>query len=199
MSEQLSVLEPDRPAPHPIHLIVTDDLQRNRLTVFFRILLVMPHLIWLTLWGIVVSFAIFFAWLVGIFAGRIPDGLHSFIASYLRYQTHVRAYWFLAADPFPAFSGAAGYPIDVAIAPAEKQSRLTIFFRLLLAVPALIVVTLLMYVAEIVAFLAWFYALILGNLHSGLRDVLVYWLRYDVQAFGYLALLTQRYPTFSDD
>ena len=199
MSEQLSVLEPDLPAPHPIHLVVTDDLQRNRLTVFFRILLVIPHLIWLTLWGIVVSFAIFFAWLVGIFAGRIPDGLHGFIASYLRYQTHVRAYWFLAADPFPAFSGAAGYPVDVAIAPPEKQSRLTIFFRLLLAIPALIVVTLLVYVAEIVAFLAWFYALILGNLHSGLRDVLVYWLRYDVQAFGYLALLTQRYPTFSDD
>ena len=199
MSEQLSVLEPDLPAPHPIHLVVTDDLQRNRLTVFFRILLVIPHLIWLTLWGIVVSFAIFFAWVVGIFAGRIPDGLHGFIASYLRYQTHVRAYWFLAADPFPAFSGAAGYPVDVVIAAPEKQSRLTIFFRLLLAIPALIVVTLLMYVAEIVAFLAWFYALILGNLHSGLRDVLVYWLRYDVQAFGYVALLTQRYPTFSDD
>ena len=38
---------------HPIGLIVTDDLRRSRLTVFFRLLLVIPHLIWLTLWGIV--------------------------------------------------------------------------------------------------------------------------------------------------
>ena len=31
MSEQLSVLEADVPAPHPIHLVVTDDLERNPL------------------------------------------------------------------------------------------------------------------------------------------------------------------------
>jgi hypothetical protein len=199
MSEQLTVLEPDAPPPHPIHLVVTDDLRRNRLTVFFRLLLVIPHLFWLLIWGIAVWFAVLAAWFVGIVTGRIPLGLHNFIASYLRYQTHVRAYWFLAADPFPAFSGAPGYPIDVEIAPPEQQSRLKIFFRLLLAIPALIVVSVLQYVAEIVAFFAWFYALFLGTLHSGLRDVIVYWLRYDVQAFAYMTLLTPRYPTFSDE
>ena len=36
---------------HPIQLIVTDDLSRSRLTVFFRLLLVIPHWIWLGLWG----------------------------------------------------------------------------------------------------------------------------------------------------
>ena len=36
----------------PIRLIVTDDLQRSRLTVFFRLLLALPHLFWLYLWGI---------------------------------------------------------------------------------------------------------------------------------------------------
>ena len=30
---------------HPIGLIVTDDLHRNRLTVFFRLLLAIPHFI----------------------------------------------------------------------------------------------------------------------------------------------------------
>jgi hypothetical protein len=34
------------PPAHPIGLIVTDDLKRSRLTVFFRLLLVIPHLIW---------------------------------------------------------------------------------------------------------------------------------------------------------
>ena len=171
MSEQLPVLFEDAPEQHPIHLVVTDDLQRSRLTVFFRLLLAIPHFIWLALWGIAVWFAVLAAWVVGIFTGRVPDGLHGFIASYLRYLTHVYAYASIAADPFPAFNGSTGYPIDVEIAPAVKQSRLTIFFRLLLVIPAYIVLYLLQYVAYLVAFLAWFYALFAGKLHLGLRDV----------------------------
>ena len=203
MSEELpdipSTVGSATPAPHPIHLVVTDDLQRNRLTVFFRLLLAIPHFVWLLLWGIAVWFAVLAAWLVGIFTGRVPDGLHGFIASYLRYLTHVNAYFLLAADPFPAFSGHAGYPIDIEIAPPVKQSRLTIFFRGLLLIPAYIVLALLGYVAELVAFLSWFYALFAGKLHSGLRDVLAYFVRYNAQFFGYATLLTQRYPSFSDE
>lgn len=199
MSEQLAIPGGDAPEMHPIHLAITDDLKRNRLTVFFRLLLVIPHLFWLVLWGIAVWFAVVVAWFVGIFAGRVPAGLHGFIAGYLRYLTHVYAYMSIAADPFPSFSGASSYPIDVEIAPPVDQSRLTIFFRFFLFIPAYIVLALLGYVAQVVAFLAWFYALFTGNLHSGLRDVLAYWLRYNAQSFGYICLLTQRYPSFSDE
>ena len=111
MSEQLpDVAVLDEPVAHPIHLVVTDDLDRSRLTVFFRLLLVIPHLLWLLLWGIVVWFAVLAAWVVGIFTGRVPDGLHGFIASYLRYLTHVYAYLFIAANPYPAFNGRARLP-----------------------------------------------------------------------------------------
>ena len=40
---------------HPIGLIVTDDLQRNRLTVFFRLLLAIPHFIVVILWGVLTT------------------------------------------------------------------------------------------------------------------------------------------------
>jgi len=199
MSEQLTAFEPDAPARHPIHLVVTDDLQRNRLTVFFRLFLALPHLIWVAMWGIAVFFAVIAAWFVGIFTGRVPDGIHDFIARWVRYATHVNAYFSLAADPFPDFGGAPGYPVDVVIAPPQKQSRLTIFFRGILVIPAYIVLYLLGYVAQLVMFFAWFIALFTGHLHSGLRDVLVYWLRYAAQTYGYQLLLTQKYPSFSDD
>jgi Domain of unknown function (DUF4389) len=199
MSEQLTAFEPDAPARHPIHLVVTDDLERNRLTVFFRLLLALPHLIWVAIWGIAVFFAVIAAWFVGIFTGRVPDGIHDFIARWVRYATHVNAYFSLAADPFPDFGGAPGYPVDVVIAPPQKQSRLTIFFRGILVIPAYIVLYLLGYVAQLVMFFAWFIALFTGHLHSGLRDVLVYWLRYAAQTYGYQLLLTQKYPSFSDD
>ena len=69
-----------------------------------------------------VCFAVLAAWLVGIFTGRVPDGIHDFIASFVRYSTHVNAYFSLAADPFPAFGGAPGYPVDVEIAPPRSRA-----------------------------------------------------------------------------
>ena len=128
-------------------------------------------------------------------ARRAPQ----FIAAYTRYYTHLDAYLWIAADPYHGFTGEPGYPVDVEITPATPQSRLTIFFRLLLAIPAAIVMSVLQNVAWIVAILAWFYALVTGRMSKGMRDLQVYCLRYQAQTLGYLMLLTQRYPSFSDE
>jgi hypothetical protein len=196
VSETLPALAPE---PHPIRMVVTDDLNRSRLTVFFRFLLAIPHYFWLALWGIVVFWAAVAAWVVALVTGRVPDGLHSFMAAYNRYYTHLDAYLWIAADPYPSFTGATGYPVDVEIAAPVEQSRLTILFRLLIAIPAMIVTSVLQSVAWIVAILAWFYALFTGRMSQGMRDLQVYSLRYQAQTYGYLLLLTQRYPSFSDE
>ena len=65
---------------HPVRLTVEDDLRRNRLTVFFRLLLAIPHLIWVTLWTIAVVFAAVANWFVTLFAGRPAAGLHRFLS-----------------------------------------------------------------------------------------------------------------------
>ena len=99
-----------RAMDHPIRLVVTDDLRRNRLTVFFRLLLAIPLFVWLALWGIVAAVVLFVAWFAALFTGRVPQGLHGFLAGFVRYQVHVFAFVTLAADPFPGFSGSADYP-----------------------------------------------------------------------------------------
>lgn len=199
MSDQLPAALADSPRPHPIRLVVTDDLQRNRLTVFFRLLLVIPIGIWAALWGIAIAVAVFVAWLAALVTGRVPGGLHEFMAAYTRFTTHLSAYIWLAADPYPSFTGQPGYPVDVEIAAAVSQSRSTVLFRLLLAIPAVIVLNVLQYVVYVVAVLAWFYALFTGRLDKGIRDLLAYCLRYQAQTYGYMLLLTQRYPSFSDE
>jgi len=78
-----------QPESHPIGLIVDDDLKRSRLTVFFRLLLAIPLAIWLAIWGIAVYVAVLIAWFVALFTGRLPEGLHEFIARYLRALTHL--------------------------------------------------------------------------------------------------------------
>jgi hypothetical protein len=182
---------------HPIGLILTDDLQRSRLTVFFRLLLVIPHVIVLYIWGIVACVAVIVAWLVAIFTGRVPDGLHNFIAQYLRYSTHVLGYLYLLADPWPSFSPSDPYPIDVRIGGPEPQGRLGVFFRIILAVPALILASIFRNVNGIVAFLGWFYALATGRMSQEMRDLSAWLLRYEVQTYGYVGLLTSRYPSLS--
>jgi hypothetical protein len=184
-------------AVHPIGLIVEDDLKRTRLTVFFRFLLAIPQLIWIALWGIVVYIAVLVAWFAALVTGRVPDGLHDFIARYLRALTHVSSYLFLLADPWPPFGGVEGtYPVDVRVAPAAPQSRLTVFFRLILAIPALLLVWAFRLVNQIIAFIGWFYCLATGQMHQGMRDISAWLLRYEVQTYGYIFLLTGEYPSF---
>ena len=83
------------------------------------------------------------------------------------------------------------------IAPPEQQNRLTVFFRYLLAIPALILNYFLNAVFNIVAIFAWFACLALGRMPEGLRNFGVFVLRYQMQTIGYLMLLTPRYPSLN--
>jgi hypothetical protein len=218
---------PDAAAPEqrrPIRLVVRDgDLHRSRLTVFFRILLAIPHLVWVTLWGLAAFVVAFVLWLAVVINGEVPSSLHGFVEGYVRYATQVGAYVLLAADPYPGFRGAPGYDVDVEIDPPVRQGRWAGFFRLLLAIPALLLATALgggvtfgppagsytsetesydLYgavtlggAASLAAFLAWFYILVKGRAPRGMRDLTAYALGYWAQAMSYLLLLTPRYPT----
>lgn len=187
------------PDTHPIQLVVADDLRRSRLTVFFRLLLAIPHYFWVGLWGFVTELAIVVAWFAALFTGRVPDGLHDFIAAFLRYQTRLTAYLFLLAEPYPPFGGQeGGYPVDVRIAPPSRQSRLTVFFRGLLAIPAAILAYVFRLVNQVVAFLAWFYCLFTGTMNEGMARLSTRLLGYEVQLYGYVFLLTGRYPSLSE-
>ena len=185
-------------AQHPVRLIVNDDLRRNRLTVFFRLILFIPHMIWLALWSVIAVLAYIVNWFATLFMGRSPEGLHNFLATYLRYATHVRAYLLLVADPFPGFTGKPGsYPIDLEIDPPERQNRLTVFFRWVLAIPALMLAYILGYLNQLLAVFSWFIALVLGRVPEGLRNFAALAIRIETQTYAYLLLLTGRYPSFN--
>jgi hypothetical protein len=189
---------PPAPAPaHPVSLVVTDDLRRSRLTVFFRLLLVIPHLIWLCLWGILAEILLVVSWFVALVSGRLPDGLHDFLAGYVRYSTRVNAYMLLLANPYPPFSNAQPYPVDVHIDPAAPQGRLGVLFRLLLAIPAFLLTYVFRIVNNLIAFLSWFYALVTGRMNEGMRNTSAWLFRYEVQTYAYLFLLTSRYPSLA--
>jgi hypothetical protein len=193
----LATLETSQPdGRHPIRLVVTDDLERSRLTVGFRLLLAIPHLFWLSLWSMVAFVIAVLNWFATLFKGRAPKSLHDFLAAYFRYTTHVFAYVLLAANPFPSFFlGSVGaYPIDLEIDPPAEQRRVKTGFRLVLAFPAMIIAGTLLFAAFVAGFLSWFATLVRGRSPRGLRDLTVWALGYYGQMRGYRALLTERYP-----
>jgi hypothetical protein len=186
----------DRPPRHPVRVVGDPyDLRRSRLTVFFRLPLSIPHLIWLTLWGIVALLAAIAQWFVTLFRGTPATALHRFLAAYVRYRLHVTAYLMLVANPFPGFTGAAGtYPLDLEVGGPDRQNRWKTGFRILLAIPAIIVDSALGGALFASAVLTWFYALAKGAAPWGLRNLAAYTLRYDAQTQAYLLLLTDAYP-----
>jgi hypothetical protein len=170
-----------------------DDGRRSRLTVFFRLLLAIPHLIWASLWGYAVYVAVFIGWFCALVIGRLPTPLHRFIAAYVRYAAQVYAYLGLIANPFPGFVGDA-YPLMIAIDPPARQHRLVTLFRLVLALPAFVIASILGYLLFLIAFLGWFAALATGRMPFGLRNAGAAVIRYSSQTYAYLFLLTSQYP-----
>jgi Domain of unknown function (DUF4389) len=203
-------------ADHPVRLAVDDDLRRSRLTVFFRLLLSIPHLIWVVLWTILAFFAVVIGWFVALVTGRLPTGLHGFLSRYVRYTTHLGAYLTLVADPYPPFSGDQTYPIDVTLPDPVAQARWRTFFRLILAIPQLVIQSVLLGgtnfafrgavnkrstsfsggggLLTAAAFLGWFSSLATGRMPRGLRDAGAYALGYRAQGLAYVLLLTETYP-----
>jgi uncharacterized protein DUF4389 len=202
---------------HPIELAVDDDLRRSRLTVLFRLLLAIPHFIWVALWTIAAFFAAVLAWVIALFAGRVPESLHGFLSAYVRYTAHLSAYVGLSANPFPGFTGSPGYPVDVTLPERAPQRRWKILLRLVLALPALLLaggffvgsgarshngegasagtgVGGLGSLLGVSAFLGWFASLATARMPKGLRDAGAYAIGYRAQALAYALLLTERYP-----
>jgi hypothetical protein len=81
----------------------------------------------------------------------------------------------------------------------EKRSRLTTFFRLILAIPHLIAVFFYLLAAEVVVFIAWFALLFTGRYPQGMYDFVAGALRYSTRVCGYVFLLSDEYPPFSGD
>jgi hypothetical protein len=188
--------------PYPVTFKADYVEKRSRLTTFFRLLLAIPHFIVVTFYFLAAEIVVIIAWFALLFTGRYPQGMYDFVAGALRYQTRVYGYAALLSDEYPPFSGdpAAPYPVDLSIGPPKPEySRLKVLFRLILAIPVLIIQYAMQIVAQVGAFLAWIAIVILGRQPKGLQDMIVLGLSYQQRATAYLALLTEDWPPFTDD
>jgi hypothetical protein len=90
-------------------------------------------------------------------------------------------------------------PVLVAFAGSAPQSRLTVAFRIFLAIPQLIVLWLLGVAAGVITIIGWFGALFTGRLPVFAADFLSGYLRWLSRVYAYNYLLTDVYPPFTLD
>ena len=175
---------------------------RNRLTTFFRSIVVIPWAIVAALYGFVASIAVVAAWFALVFTGRYPQGIYDFVAGYVRMISRVNAFHFLATDEWPPFGGddASSYPVRIGIpAPKAEYSRLKAGFRLIIGIPVLLLAYVQALIALVMAIIGWFAILFTGALSDGIFNPLRSALAYQARATAYFSLLTEDYPPFSLD
>ncbi|HWV58832.1 MAG TPA: DUF4389 domain-containing protein [Longimicrobiales bacterium] len=210
--------------PYPVRLelpIHTQD--RNRITSAFRLLLALPHLILVGgpiaagyswsggddsgfrtgsnggLLGIVALLVSIFAWFAILITGQHPRSLWGFSAFYLRWRVRAIAYVALLRDEYPPF-GEGEYPAELYVTqPEGARDRLTVAFRLILALPHLIVVSLLGVAWFVTSVIAWFSIVLTGSYPAGLYRFGSGVMRWGMRTEAYLLLLRDEYPPFSLD
>jgi hypothetical protein len=92
-------------APYPTEVEIVDPVgPRNRLTVAFRLILVIPHFFILFFLFIAWCLTTILAWFSILFTGSYPTGMFAFSSGVLRWMVRVEAYLMLLVDEYPPFS-----------------------------------------------------------------------------------------------
>jgi hypothetical protein len=203
---------------YPVAVVVTPALaDRNRLTAAFRIVLAIPHIVLVGgvgfsvldsgrgarfggetgLLGAAALVLAVVSWFTIVIAGSHFEEIRRFTEFYLRWRLRALAYLMLLADRYPPF-GDGDYPTAIVVtAPALPRDRVGVGFRLLLAIPHLIVLFFLVCLWWITSIIAWFAILITGAYPPGLYQFGVGVLAWGLRVEAYMLLLVDEYPPFS--
>ena len=76
---------------------------RNRVTTFFRVLLVIPHVIVVGILGIVALLAYIVGFFAVLITGAWPEGLRKFVVGVFAWVVRLQGYMLLITDEYPPF------------------------------------------------------------------------------------------------
>src|ERR1700710_296688 len=187
---------------YPVHFEADYQAEQNRATTFFRIILAIPWFIVAYVYEIAALFTVFIAWVAIVITGRYPEGLYRLNAGFVRYYVRTFSWIYLQTDEWPPFGIAddPAYPMRVNVAPREEhQSRLRVFFRIILALPLLLLTYAVSYVHLLLAVIAWLTIVFRGYLPEGVNSAMTYCNSFYARLYGYLALLTDVYPPVGEE
>ena len=169
-------------------------------------LLLIPHLIIFEVLQNVAWLLNVVGWVAIVFTGKLPKGLADFQSMYLRYSIRLYAYFDFLHEQYPPFAfdmtsaDPGGTPVSADLEPQlTNRNRLTVAFRLILAIPAAVFVVVTGFITTVLVVLGFFAVLFTGRWPAGMRGWVVSWQGVSLRFNAYLHLLTDEYPPFSLD
>ena len=185
----------------------------NRLTTFFRLIVVIPIAIVLSLIsggainfddfalsGGAVAGGLFFALLLMImFRRKYPRWWFDWNLALMKFSSRVSAFFTLLRDEFPSTDEEQAVHLEFPYPNAETElNRWLPLVKWLLAIPHYIVLVILGILAFFAVVFSWFAILFTGRYPVGLFSFVVGVMRWSNRVTGYAFLLvTDRYPPFS--
>lgn len=91
---------------YPIGVRVEFPARMSRATVFFRFLLLVPHLLYALGFSFFYGIIQFLTWWTILFLGRMTDGQYNIARAFFVYTGRLTAYSVLLVDEYPPFNGA---------------------------------------------------------------------------------------------
>jgi Domain of unknown function (DUF4389) len=196
--------------PYPLTFSVDyPDRELNRLTTGFRLILAIPLLLLLALFGRPhfggyalggLSLLLFLPVLaLLVLRQKYPRWWFDFNVELLRLATRIDSYIFLLRDEYPSVDDKQAVHVDVVYPDARNDlNRWLPLVKWLLAIPHYIVLIFLDIAAVVVVIIAWFAILFTGRYPRAMFDFVVGVLRWNLRVTAYAFLLvTDRYPPFT--
>jgi uncharacterized protein DUF4389 len=215
------VMTPDanQPPLYPVRLWMEYPERLSRLATFFRIILIIPVLIFLALVGggslnfdtfsnsdefrnggsggaFIGGSVIVAIWATIVLRRNIPHWLFDFQVGLNRFSYRAYAYFALLTDKYPPFEG--DWHLQYWVEYPESLSRWKVlFWKIITALPHFLVLAALMVASVVVIIIAWFAILFSGKYPQGLHAFVVGVLRWQARVGAYVESLTDVFPPFS--
>jgi uncharacterized protein DUF4389 len=183
--------------PPAVQLVAAGPVEQRRLTVAFRLILLIPQIFVLFLVNLAGFVVAFLGWWAALFTGRLPAFAVSYLSGLVRWNARVYGYLVLLTDAYPPFTfdDDLAYPVVIAIPGQGRLNRFAVFFRFVLMLWGCIVLNVVLAgVNTIMIFIAWLITLSTGKLPAPLHLAFTAALRYQTRYYCYLSLLTPTYP-----
>ncbi len=196
-------------AAYPLTLSVDyPDRELNRVTTGFRIILAIPLLLLLAVFGrtqfgghpLSAGLLLFLPVLaLLVLRHKYPRWWFDFNLQLVRLEARIYAYLYLLRDEYPSVDQEQAVHLEIAYPDAENDlNRWLPLVKWFLAIPHYVVLIFLNIAAVVVVIIAWFAILFTGRYPRGMFDFVVGVIRWDLRVSAYAFLLvTDRYPPFS--
>jgi hypothetical protein len=186
--------------------LVVNTRKRNRATTFFRPILIIPILIFVSTFSSNNSGAVSISFILAVpvllalvFRNIYPSYIYGFNHSFLELQNRIAIYALYLTDVFPTIEKNKSVVITLPeVRGGKALNRWLPFIKWFLAIPLYVVGAIYLLVTIIYTVLAWFSIVFTGKYPKFAIDFVVGTVQFWNRVTGYaFILVTDEYPTFS--